>query len=55
MGLDEETLGCNRRMSRYMAGITRQDRVSSEEVWGGDVGGCSSEKIGVVLARGEER
>ena len=42
-------------MLRYMAGVTRQDQVSSEEVWFGDVGGCSSEEnIGVVWARGEE-
>ena len=48
-------IGCDRRMLRYMAGVTRQDRVSTEEVWGGDVVGCSSEeKIGVVWARGEE-
>ena len=30
-----------------MAVVTRRDRWSSEEVWGGDVGGCTSEeKIG---------
>ena len=45
--LEGVLIGCDRRMLRYMAGVTRQDQVSSEEVWGGDVGGCSSEKIGV--------
>ena len=53
-GLESVLVGCDRRMLRYMAGVTRRDRVSSEEVWGGDVGGCSFEKIGVVRTRGKE-
>ena len=30
--LEGVLIGCDRRMLRYMAGVTRQDRVSSEEV-----------------------
>ena len=52
--LESVFVACDRRMLRCMAGITRRDLVCSEEVWGGDVGGCSSEeKIG-WLTRGEE-
>ena len=52
--LENVLVGCDRRMLRNMAGVTRRDRVYSEEVWGGDVGGCSSENIGVVWTCGEE-
>ena len=30
--LEGVLIGCDQRMLRYMAGVTRQDRVSSEEV-----------------------
>ena len=56
--LESVLVGCDCRMLRYMAGITRRDRVSSEEVarrcWVGMLGGCSSEeKIGVVWTHGK--
>ena len=58
--LESVLVGCDRRMLRYMAGVTRRDWVYNDEevrseVWGGDVGGCSSEeKIGVVWTGGVE-
>ena len=36
--LESVLVGCDHRMLRYIAGVTRGDLVSSEEVWGGDVG-----------------
>ena len=53
--LEGVLIGCDRRMLRYMGAVTRRDRVSDEEMWGGDVWGCSSEeKIGLVWTRGKE-
>ena len=48
-------LSCDRRMLRYMAGVTWGDCVRSEEVWGEGVGGCAEgEKVAVVRACGEK-
>ena len=57
--LESVLVGFDRRMLRYMAGVTRRDRVSSEEVARrcgvGMLGRCSSEeKIGVVFTHGKE-